>query len=193
MTDREQLAAVLVVDAAHRVVAEIAPDELEVFDGVVAGWRERPVGIARQRPVPGSSIGFGIDTALVSDVALQAVAAAVSEVLVLGLTGIGAEIRAGWQRRRTRVRVTGATATADGQQPEAAEPTVGSGSAAAGVAGGATADPTPVAAQLGLTESQVEQLRAACRRHALALGLSAESADLLADATVGAVVAPGPR
>lgn len=181
MTDREQLAAALVADAARTTVRQLAPEELEVFDGVVAGWRERPTRIGRQQPAPGSSVGFGIDTALVTDVVLQAVVAAVSEVLVLGVTGVGAELRASWRRRRGQERVAEPVGPSDGEPSEVA----GSGTDGTG---------SPTAAnQLGLTGSQVEELRRACRRHALALGLSAESADLLADATVGAMVAPGPR
>lgn len=44
-----------------------------------------------------------------------------------------------------------------------------------------------------LTAEQAARLHAACRRHALALGLPPEAADLLADATIGAAVTPHDR
>jgi hypothetical protein len=93
VTDRQQLAVALVVDAARDAVSRIAPEELEVFDGVAAGWQERTAKGTRQWAAPGSSVGFGIDTALFSELFLQAVGAAVTEVLVLGATGLGAGIR----------------------------------------------------------------------------------------------------
>ncbi|MFK3983450.1 hypothetical protein ACI2K4_24080 [Micromonospora sp. NPDC050397] len=194
MTDRQQYAAVLVVDAARSAVSGIAPEELEVFDGVLANWQERAARVGRQRPVPGGSVGFGIDAALVSEVLLQAVAAAVSEILVLGVAGIAAEIRASWKPRRSRNGTAGAVEEQAVTGP-AAEVEAGAGGSTAEAEGATeagadrTGQPT-TADRLGLTETQIVELRRACHRHALALGLSPESADLLADATVGAVVAP---
>jgi hypothetical protein len=156
-------AAVDVAVAAARVaVARLAPEELAVFDPVAAAWRRRP---RRGRwSAPGRSVGFGVETVLVTEVALQAAGQAVAEVLVLGGTLLG---RRWWRRRRA--------------DPPVAVPVAGPG-----------ADGGPP--RLALTAEQSRRLRDACRRHATALGLDAERAKVLADAVVGALhVDPGPR
>ncbi|MFC5942359.1 hypothetical protein ABUL04_26995 [Micromonospora harpali] len=204
MIDAQQRAAALVVDAARRAVTGYAPEELEVFDGVAAGWREQAARGARQQEAPGSAVGFGIDTTLVSELFLQATSAAVTEVLVLGVTGVGAGLRARWLRRRGRDATTAepTEALAEVTMPanEPAEP--------ASEPEGPASEPTAPAADtgradsatgpgradgLGLTGPQMAALQQACRRHALALGLPADAADLLADALVGALAAPGDR
>ncbi|MEU8372384.1 hypothetical protein AB0C22_04610 [Micromonospora sp. NPDC048894] len=185
--------AVLVVDAARTAVTRYAPEELEVFDAVAADWRAGTGRPARTSGAPGSAVGFGIDTSLVGELFLQAVAAATSEVLVLGATGIGTGILAGWRRRRRP------SEPSPGTEPSSTPP--------AGDRDGTSADPRPAACasaaplpgtpaqqdRLELTAEQAVLLRAACRRHALALGLPPEAADLLADATIGATVTPDDR
>ncbi|TDC46452.1 hypothetical protein E1258_29435 [Micromonospora sp. KC207] len=241
MIDAQQRAATLVVDAARSAVTRYAPEELEVFDGVVAGWQERTARSSRRPGTPGSAVGFGIDAALVSELFLQAASAAVSEVLVLGATGIGAGLRARWVRHRSRGaaaadpmdpaaestgpaaeptdRAAGPTDLAgeptqptDGSPEPADEPTDpadDTGRPAASVpadaprsagevdggtgAGSEASVHTGRVDGLGLTKPQVAELRQACRRHALALGLPPEAADLLADALVGAIAVPGDR
>lgn len=47
--------------------------------------------------------------------------------------------------------------------------------------------------RFALTAGQADRLREACRRHGQTLGLSAEQADLLADAVHGAIEGPAPR
>ncbi|WP_431973698.1 hypothetical protein [Micromonospora haikouensis] len=209
MIDAQQRAAALVVDAARRAVTGYAPEELEVFDGVAAGWREQAARGARQQEAPGSAVGFGIDTALVSELFLQATSAAVTEVLVLGVTGVGAGLRARWLRHRGRGTTT-AEPTEALEPTEAPEPTRpagesakaasepegpanGSAGPAAGTGPTAPRADTGPADGLGLTGPQVAALQQACRRHALALGLPPDAADLLADALVGALAAPGDR
>ncbi|MFG1900028.1 hypothetical protein [Micromonospora carbonacea] len=215
MIDAQQRAAALVVDAARRAVTGYAPEELEVFDGVAAGWREQAARGARQQEAPGSAVGFGIDTALVSELFLQATSAAVTEVLVLGVTGVGAGLRARWLRRRgrdaTTAEPTEALEPTEAPEPtEALEPTrpagesakaasepegpaTGSAGPAAGTGPTAPGADTGPADGLGLTGPQMATLQQACRRHALALGLPPDAADLLADALVGALAAPGDR
>ncbi|MEU1884797.1 hypothetical protein [Micromonospora sp. WMMD987] len=211
MPDLPPQFAVLVVDAARTAVTRYAPEELEVFDTVAVDWRTGGARPARTSRAPGSAVGFGIDTSLVSELFLQAVAAASSEVLVLGATGIGAGIRAGWRRRRRRADPT--PPAGSGSTPAAAGPADDPASAAR------QADTTPPAVRqavdappairqaetappaaapsptepLELTAEQAARLRAACRRHALALGLTPEAADLLADAAVGATVTSDDR
>ncbi|MFI7434404.1 hypothetical protein [Micromonospora haikouensis] len=204
MIDAQQRAAALVVDAARRAVTGYAPEELEVFDGVAAGWREQAARGARQQEAPGSAVGFGIDTALVSELFLQAASAAVTEVLVLGVTGVGAGLRARWLRRRGRDATTAeptealaeVTMPADEPAEPASEPEglASEPTAPAADTGRADSATSPRRADgLGLTGPQVATLQQACRRHALALGLPPDAADLLADALVGAMAAPGDR
>lgn len=164
----------LIVDAARAAVRRLAPEEIEVFDQVYAGWR-RQGGSAAQWSRPGGSVGFGIDSVLLTEVALQSISAAVTEVLVVGATAAGT-MGLGWLRRRRRAASAGESA---------APPLPGSPSGSAGVA-----DAPPATA---LTDTQVTRLREACRRHAVALGLSTEQAELLADALVGALDGTGPR
>ncbi|WP_328346891.1 hypothetical protein [Micromonospora sp. NBC_00421] len=193
MLDLPPQVAFFVVDAARTAVTRQAPEELEVFDAVAADWRAGTAPPARPSGAPGSAVGFGIDISLVSELFLQAVAAATSEVLVLGATGIGAGIRAGWRRHRR---------PADPASLTASPPTPPSGdqdatsSAGRGVAATSalprTGAPGPEG-RLELTAEQAARLHEACRRHALALGLSPEAADLLADATIGAAVVPDDR
>ncbi|MEU6075699.1 hypothetical protein [Micromonospora sp. NPDC047074] len=188
MTDRQQQVALLVADAARRAVARYVPEELEVFDGVAAAWREGAANAARQSSPPGGGVGFGIDTVLVSELFLQAAAAAVGEVLVLGTAGVGAGIRARWRRRRGTGRGPVDPAGVPGPA-EAALEAAPAADARVPVTGAGAGE--PLAGPIALTGPQVAQLREACRRHALALGLPPDAADLLADATVGAMVAPG--
>ncbi|MGK5519021.1 hypothetical protein ACSNN9_06635 [Micromonospora sp. URMC 107] len=150
MTEHQNVAADLVVGAAHAAVSRIAPEELAVFDEVAAGWRRQLSKGSASWSVPQGGVGFGIDVTLVSELALQVVAAAVGEVLVLG----AATVRAGLLRRRRREL------------------------------------PAPPDARPGLDPEQARRLREACHRHALALGLDAGRAELLADAAVGAMVDP---
>jgi hypothetical protein len=89
-------AALLVIDGARAAVGRIAAQELVVFDEIAGRWwagRED-----RRWSAPGSSVGFGVDEALISAVAIQAVSAAVGEVLIRGADGV----KARWWRRRSR-------------------------------------------------------------------------------------------
>ncbi|MEU4779386.1 hypothetical protein [Micromonospora sp. NPDC023633] len=149
MTEHQNVAADLVVGAAHAAVSRIAPEELPVFDEVAADWRRQLSKGSVGWSVPPGGVGFGIDVTLVTELVLQVVAAAVGEVLVLG----AATVRAGLLRRRREL-------------------------------------PAPPDARPGLDPAQARRLREACHRHALALGLDAGRAELLADAAVGAMVDP---
>ncbi|GIF08406.1 hypothetical protein [Actinoplanes siamensis] len=128
----------LVTEAGRRAVARLAPDELPFYDRVAEQWRERS-------SPPGSSVGFGIDAAMISEVVLQAISSAFSEILVVGSTAAGAGLLRWARRRRKREAL-----------PE-------------------------------LTEEHVGRLRDACVRQALALDLTPEQADQLADAVVATI------
>ncbi|MEU4639385.1 hypothetical protein [Micromonospora sp. NPDC023814] len=150
MTEPQNAAADLVVDAARAAVRRIAAEELPIFDEVAAGWRRQMSKGRVSWSVPQGGVGFGIDTTLLTELVLQVVAAAVGEVLVLGAT----TARVGLLRRRRREL------------------------------------PAPPGARPGLDSAQARRLREACHRHALALGLDPNRAELLADAAVGAMVDP---
>ena len=81
----------LVTEASRRAVARLAPDELPFYDQVAWQWRERS-------SAPGSSVGFGIDAAMVTEMVLQAISSALGEILVVGSTAAGA----GFLRRARR-------------------------------------------------------------------------------------------
>lgn len=96
VTEPQNVAADLVVDAAHAAVRRIAAEELPIFDEVAAGWRRQLSKGRVSWSVPQGGVGFGIDTTLLTELVLQVVAAAVGEVLVLGAT----TARFGLRRRR---------------------------------------------------------------------------------------------
>ncbi|QGN48132.1 hypothetical protein ACN26Y_18745 [Micromonospora sp. WMMD558] len=161
MTDRIERSdaappAVDVAVAAARVaVARLAPEELAVFDELAAEWRRRPERV--RWSAPGRSVGFGVETVLVTEVALQAAGQAVAEVLVLGGALLG---RRWWRRRQSEPPVVvGVVEPGEGGKPP----------------------------RLALTAEQARRLRYACRQHATALGLDAARARVLADAVVGAL------
>jgi hypothetical protein len=138
---------------ARAVAARVAPEESGVFDEVASAWR---AGLAAGR-APGSSVGFGVEAALVSAVVIEVIAASVAQVLAIGAAAAGGR----WRRWRTRRRGTGRALAA--------------------------ADVPAVDGRIALTAAQCAQLRDVSRRHAEVLGLSPATAELLADALVGAV------
>lgn len=123
------------------MLAQVAPDELEVFETVARSWRANGLRAGRL----GGGIGFGVELTLLADLLLQAG----GQVLGEGALRMASQGRARWRRGRRR---------------KPALPTA-------------------------LTPEQIQVLRTVCRRHGATLGLSAETADLLADALVGAACA----
>ena len=75
--------AAFVVDLGRDIVAELAPDELSVFDAVGAAFLRNPRRVLGDQSRPGAVLGSGIDTVVLalSPVAL-AVATAVYQQLV---------------------------------------------------------------------------------------------------------------
>lgn len=72
----------LVVGSARQGVAALAPEEVPYFDKVAEQWRKR--GGLSSRRTPGAAVGFGVDAVLVSELVLQVVAGAVTEMTVRG-------------------------------------------------------------------------------------------------------------
>jgi hypothetical protein len=86
----------LVLSASRAAVATMAPEELEVFDSVATTWRDR---VDRNDwSTPGGSVGFGIESALVTEIVIQVAGAALGEVL----SAAAGRVRSGWRRWRGR-------------------------------------------------------------------------------------------
>lgn len=117
-------------------------------------------GVAAGR-APGSAIGFGIEAALVSAIVIDVIAGSIVEVLGIG---IGAT-RSRWRRWRARRRTT-----TDSEL--------------------AVADVPAIDGKIVMTAAQAIRLREVSRRHATTIGLPEATANLLADAIVGAVHVP---
>ena len=136
-----------VLAASRTAATTMVPEELEVFDSVAAQWRSR---VDRDDwSTPGGAVGFGIESALLTELIMQVVGAA-----KMGEASVAARhAQSRWRRWRRRKEGSPAATT----QPASSGP-------------------------------EVEmRLREATQRHAVALGLSAGQAELLADAVVGAL------
>jgi len=139
----------LVLAASRDAVTTMAPQELEVFDAVAAQWRRRVDH--NDGSTPGGAVGFGIESALMTELIMQVVGAAIGEVFSVAARHAQSRWRR-WRRRK--------------EGPPAAPTTV----------------PT-----VPSSHDVETRLREATQRHAIALGLSAGQAGLLADAVVGAL------
>jgi hypothetical protein len=163
-----------VTDIVRDVVRELAPEELAVFEPVAERWRR---GGRRPERSPGAAVGFGVEDVLLAQLAFPVVTAAVGEVLGdLSLDRLRA-------RRRGRRPDAGPESVAAGpaaqsSHPQAAPPEL-AGPEAARAGGHAAAD--------ALTPQQRLDLREACLRHAVTLGMSPARAALLADAVLGSL------
>lgn len=82
----------LVNEAGRRAVSRIAPDELPFYDQVAEQRR-------RHSSPPGSAVGFGIEVPLISEIVLQVIESALSDILVLGAAVAGTGV-VRWVRRR---------------------------------------------------------------------------------------------
>lgn len=152
------LSAADVTEVVRQVVSQLAPDELEVVDGVADAWLADGLGNQRSKGAPGASVGFGVENVLLAQLLFPIVSAAIGEVL--GTIALEPS-RLSKKRRKAKAQPF--------QQDSAAAGVVESG--------------LPV----HLTTDQIKDLRAACQRYAQALGLSQAKARLLADAILGAL------
>jgi hypothetical protein len=89
----------LVLAASREAVTKLAPEELEVFDSVATDWRRR---VDRNDwSTPGGSVGFGIESALVTELVIQVAGAAIAEIFAFAAT----RARSRWRRWRGRKAV----------------------------------------------------------------------------------------
>lgn len=82
-------------DVVHQVVAEVAPEELEVLPLLEREWSAGRLP-GRRRRWAGGSVGFGLDPVLVGQALLTVLGGALSEAIGSAtVTGVR-----GWRRRR---------------------------------------------------------------------------------------------
>jgi hypothetical protein len=153
----ESLTEQQIVEVARAVVRELEPEEIPVFDQVADAWLKDGRKRRRSGKAPGASVGFGIESVLLSQLVLPIIAAAVGEVL------------GGITRDRLQERRKARHSAAAELKPAASGPVRTSESAAYDA----------------LTRQQVDALHDACQAHARTLGLSRKKAVLLADAVRG--------
>jgi hypothetical protein len=75
------LSAAVVTDVVRRVVAELAPEELEVVDGVAQAWQTDELSTSPAKGSPGAAVGFGVDEVLLSQLLFPIVSGAIGDVL----------------------------------------------------------------------------------------------------------------
>jgi hypothetical protein len=150
-----------VAAVAREVIFRLAPQELAVFDAMADRWLSGDVPRRKPGRMPGAAVGFGVDAVLLSEVVFPVITVALGEVL-----GTSAVERIRPRRRSARSRAA----------PQVTPPEAGAG----------TAGDRP-GEDVKLTGQQAHDLHDACRRHAMTLGLPPATAELLADAVVGAL------
>jgi hypothetical protein len=204
--DGSHIPAQWAVGVVREAIDRVAPRELAVFDSVADAWLAAGGQSRRPRRRPGPTVGFGVDSVLLAELAFPILTGALGEVLgnvvwervgprrrsarhgsaakdsvtetkdsvtettvtEIGVTEIGVTEIAVTEIAVTEVSVTGATAAQDSAAPDGAP--------------GELAD-----RGIEFTGQQMRDLRDACRRHGVTLGLPADRAELLADAVVGAL------
>ena len=185
----------------REAIDRVAPRELAVFDSVADAWLAAGGQSRRPRRRPGPTVGFGVDSVLLAELAFPILTGALGEVL-----GNVVWERVGPRRRsarhgsaakdsvtETKDSVTETTVTEIGVTEIAVtEIAVTEVSVTGGTAAQDSAAPDGAPGELAdrgieFTGQQMRDLRDACRRHGVTLGLPADRAELLADAVVGAL------
>jgi hypothetical protein len=87
-------------ELAQRVVAEIAPAELEQLPEATEAWLAGDVRLPGDRRWLGGSIRFGLDPELISAVILPVLASAISEVVNKSGEGLWHRLRRAFRRER---------------------------------------------------------------------------------------------
>lgn len=162
-TSARSLSAVQVTEVVRDVIRQLAPEELPVFDSLADAWLADSRRRRRPGKSPGATVGFGVETLLLTQLAFPIITGALGEVL-----GDVAEDRV---RIRIRRRASRRGTRADGKPAEAD-------------AGKNIESP----ARDVLTSQQARAVGDACERHARTLGMSSAKAKLLADAVLGSVI-----
>jgi hypothetical protein len=202
--DGPHIPAQWAVGVVREAIGRVAPRELAVFGSVADTWLAAGGQSRRPRRRPGPTVGFGIDSVLLAELAFPILTGALGEVLGnVVWERVGPRRRSARRRSAapdsvtettvtqtglseiavTEVSVTGASAGPDGAAPDSAAPD----SAAPDSAAPDSAPGELAGRGIEFTGQQMRDLRDACRRHGVTLGLPADTAELLADAVVGAL------
>jgi hypothetical protein len=165
------------VGVVREAIGRVAPRELAVFGSVADAWLAAGGQSRRPRRRPGPTVGFGVDSVLLAELAFPILTGALGEVL-----GNVVWERVGPRRRSARHRGAAQDSVTETAAQDSVTETTAQDSAAQDSARGELAD-----RGIEFTGQQMRDLRDACRRHGVTLGLPADTAELLADAVVGAL------
>lgn len=170
----------LAVELAEAVLAQTAPEELDLLEETSAEYFADPEGVLRPRRTD-ESVGFGVDLALLTPYVLAVLAPVVQFLLGLAREALKDELKptlATWVRGVIRRVIPGAATPA---APGAGTPAGPGAGTPAGPAG-----QTPA-----LTPDQARTVRDIAFRRARDLGIEGPRAALLADAVAGGVLVSG--
>src|ERR1700722_2121322 len=200
--DGSHIPAQWAVGVVREAIGRVAPRELAVFGSVADAWLAAGGQSRRPRRRPGPTVGFGVDSVLLAELAFPILTGAlggvlgnvvwervgprrrsarhgsaaqdsVTEITVteIGVTEIGVTEIGVTEIGVTEVSVTGATAAPDSTARDSAAPDSAAPDGAPGELTGRGIE---------FTGQQMRDLRDACRRHGVTLGLPADTAELLA-------------
>ena len=96
-----QISPAQVTSIARKVVRQLAPHELVLFDAAADSWAR---GEQSRRPRPGSAAGLGVEEILLSQLVFPIIAGALGQVLGTVLTGQLGKKR--WKRKPARAVTT---------------------------------------------------------------------------------------
>jgi hypothetical protein len=173
----------LATELARSAVKHVAPEELVLFDEIAVDYWSDPV-VSLEPDRRGEAVGFGMDAALVTPM-LIAMTTPVIEYLAAQMYGAVGK-RAGPKLTAALRRLLGLLRPRPDNLPGDITETVQVGSARAEQAP-ATADAAGPDVE-PLTSEQLERVRGIAEETAVALGVPAERARVLANAVVGSVV-----
>jgi hypothetical protein len=192
--DGPHIPAQWAVGVVREAIGRVAPRELAVFGSVADTWLAAGGQSRRPRRRPGPTVGFGIDSVLLAELAFPILTGALGEVLGnVVWERVGPRRRSARHRSAAQDSVTETTVTQIGVSEIAVTEVSVTGASAApdsAAPDSAASDGTPgelAGRGIEFTGQQMRDLRDACRRHGVTLGLPADTAELLADAVVGAL------
>jgi hypothetical protein len=192
--DGPHIPAQWAVGVVREAIGRVAPRELAVFGSVADTWLAAGGQSRRPRRRPGPTVGFGIDSVLLAELAFPILTGALGEVLGnVVWERVGPRRRSARHRSAAQDSVTETTVTQIGVSEIAVTEVSVTGASAApdsAAPDSAASDGAPgelAGRGIEFTGQQMRDLRDACRRHGVTLGLPADTAELLADAVVGAL------
>lgn len=169
VTSQPLISTAQVVEVAHEVIRQQAPEELRVFDAVAAAWAAAGQINRRRGRIPSAAVGSGVEALMLAEIVFPLITNALGQVL--GTLAV---------ERIRRPRRPEARSEAAREVPGRKTPT----SPTSPVRGASGHD-------VHLSKQQAEAFRVACRSDAIAFGLAPSEADLLADACLGALISAG--